>query len=302
MDDFKAEKDILRELIKSREAIKRKYNLLKHERADFEKSMGETLKSVTAPLEKLVNLKSEKLQSSLSLKEEKSEVNTLKNQSKFPRNTELESEIDDSFTTSNVFNSTSIGENTVIDGDPMSLFNESSDGELDKIYGVRKENGKYVLGKTEIKISESAVSVNDVSYPKTNGLMELLIKKRPEKSNYSATDLQNYQNILEFTNAHKKKCLPNTSLRSSKSFKYKEIIEPMFLPIMKTKSTSGSGLLPRYKTSKLTSTTDYVHWDDPNELVDRLRLLISEKSAGNNNHNNEILSIIEELREAGYIY
>lgn len=46
---------------------------------------------------------------------------------------------------------------------------------------------------------------------------------------------------------------------------------------------------------------DYVHWNDPNELVDRLRLLEASHRAGNNAHNNEILSIIEELREAGLI-
>ncbi len=46
---------------------------------------------------------------------------------------------------------------------------------------------------------------------------------------------------------------------------------------------------------------NYVYWDDPNELVDRLRLLISERSAGNYNHENEIHSLIEELREGNYI-
>ncbi|KYQ52676.1 hypothetical protein ALC60_08208 [Trachymyrmex zeteki] len=46
---------------------------------------------------------------------------------------------------------------------------------------------------------------------------------------------------------------------------------------------------------------DYVHWDDPNEIVDRFRLLEASRQAGHNAHNNEILSIIEELREAGLI-
>lgn len=41
----------------------------------------------------------------------------------------------------------------------------------------------------------------------------------------------------------------------------------------------------------------YEHYDNPNELVERLRLLISSKSAGNTNHDQEINSIIEELRE-----
>ena len=47
---------------------------------------------------------------------------------------------------------------------------------------------------------------------------------------------------------------------------------------------------------------EYVHWDDPNELVDCLRLLDAAQAAGNNNHNNEIISIIEELRETKTIY
>lgn len=41
----------------------------------------------------------------------------------------------------------------------------------------------------------------------------------------------------------------------------------------------------------------YEYFDDPNELCDRLRLLISSRIAGNTNHMQEINSIIEELRE-----
>lgn len=42
---------------------------------------------------------------------------------------------------------------------------------------------------------------------------------------------------------------------------------------------------------------DYIYFDDPNELCDRLKLLISSKASGNTNHQREINSIIEELRE-----
>lgn len=41
----------------------------------------------------------------------------------------------------------------------------------------------------------------------------------------------------------------------------------------------------------------YEYFDDPNELCERLRLLISSRMAGNSNHMQEISSIIEELRE-----
>ena len=48
--------------------------------------------------------------------------------------------------------------------------------------------------------------------------------------------------------------------------------------------------------------SNYIHWDDPNELVDRLRLLLSSEGSGHNNHQNEIISIIEELKESNIIY
>ena len=51
------------------------------------------------------------------------------------------------------------------------------------------------------------------------------------------------------------------------------------------------------------SPLDYRYWKNyTNELVDRLRLLVAERSAGNNNYDNEIFAIIEELREAKVIF
>ena len=43
--------------------------------------------------------------------------------------------------------------------------------------------------------------------------------------------------------------------------------------------------------------TQIVYYDDPNELVTRLNLLISSQNAGNTGVNNEVISILEELRE-----
>ena len=50
------------------------------------------------------------------------------------------------------------------------------------------------------------------------------------------------------------------------------------------------------------SSFDYDKWDDPNELVDRLRVLVAERNAGFIGHDNEIQVIIEELRKAEIIY
>ena len=47
---------------------------------------------------------------------------------------------------------------------------------------------------------------------------------------------------------------------------------------------------------------NYNNWDDPNELVDHLRVLVTERELGFTGHDNEIQLIIEELRKADIIY
>ena len=58
------------------------------------------------------------------------------------------------------------------------------------------------------------------------------------------------------------------------------------------KSKTGQGL---YKNTL--PQTQHVYYDDPNELVARLQLLTSSQNAGNSSVNNEIIAILEELRE-----
>jgi len=55
----------------------------------------------------------------------------------------------------------------------------------------------------------------------------------------------------------------------NRGYKYKYVIAPLLQ--IKRKKKSGRGL-PRAMTLN-DNAIDYVHWDDPNELVDRLRLL-----------------------------
>ena len=112
--------------------------------------------------------------------------------------------------------------------------------------------------------------------------------------------MEKYKSILLATNAHKRNYDVQGHLKSNRGYKYKQIIAPlMSLELKKTKSGRGVSI-PR--TMTLTDNKiDYVHWDDPNELVDRLRLFHASRQAGHNAHENEILSIIEELREVGLI-
>ena len=83
---------------------------------------------------------------------------------------------------------------------------------------------------------------------------------------------------------------PGAPVSSNRHSKYTKIIKPLF-------QIGGDGL--RQVTG---NKIDYVYWNDPNELVNRLRLLWLSRIAGNTNVHNEIESIIEELRECKIIY
>lgn len=123
-------------------------------------------------------------------------------------------------------------------------------------------------------------------------MLDLLFYKKPP-SGYTENDLQHYKDILVLTDAHKKFFEKDMHVRKSKkSYKYTNIISPLL--------RTGSGIDTKFMTVN-TKSIDYTYWDDPNELVDRLRLLVSSSSAGHTGHNNEIISIIEELREADII-
>ena len=52
MADFQREKNVLRELVKVRDAIKRKYRILKFGKDNVEKILSETFKPIVDPLEK----------------------------------------------------------------------------------------------------------------------------------------------------------------------------------------------------------------------------------------------------------
>ena len=86
----------------------------------------------------------------------------------------------------------------------------------------------------------------------------------------------------------------------SKGYKYKNIIAPLV-----SSKKVGTRINKRVNLSRTmtlnVSKIDCIHWDDPNEIANCLRLLEASRQAGHNSHDNEILSIIEDLRKAGLI-
>lgn len=94
------------------------------------------------------------------------------------------------------------------------------------------------------------------------------------------------------TRAHRK---ADGQIIGSRGYKYKKIIKQLF----NSEKVGGGGGNEggRGVLKKFGNAVDYVYFDDVNDLVERLKLLIASQAAGHNGHDNEIISIIEELKE-----
>ena len=233
--------EVLGELIKAKENIKRKYTALKHGKADIHSIVTETLRPIINPLKEIQKSTSQ------PLPVQNIEKNNTENSRVFKIN-----ELLDSYS-------------------------------IDKTYGPKlQSNGDAYLGKKEIKLNGNTLIIEDTSYPLTQGLVSLIISKTPKI--YTTDDLNTYKRILIQTSAH----FTSDGKKIKKGGnKFTDIIKPLF--------PSGSGLSVKLQNKSL------VYWNDPNELVERLRLLLASQAAGNTGLSNEILSIYEELYEAGLI-
>lgn len=94
-------------------------------------------------------------------------------------------------------------------------------------------------------------------------------------------------------------------ISSDRRFLYKNFVPPTPNSVgpIEVSRKSGKKAGKGIESNFIPLSNGIVHefYDDPNELCDRLRLLIASRSAGNTNHAQEINSIISELRESGYI-
>ncbi len=174
-----------------------------------------------------------------------------------------------------------------------------TENDYDTTYGVRffPKRNKWYLGNKEIIFDkDSNIIVNNQAFTGTEGLYELLFKTRPIRSKITVEDEEKYRDILNITSAHRRDYDPNKQIRGSILPKYNKYIKiKSATRIPNQKSCSGTGMLASvvYNNKPI----EYVYWDDPNEMVDRMRLLMASTRAGNGNHQNEIMSIIEELKE-----
>ena len=181
-------------------------------------------------------------------------------------------------------------------------------------FGMYFKDGDFNIGNKKVDIEGNNIIIDDKEYTGTDGLWELIMKDDPQEGIYSEEDFLNYGKILKQTNAIYQNNDPNQNKpKSSKSYKWKYLIKPIWEDIKKRKvnkdetedkedeegdiyslfdegpqpGTSGTGLkiLP----------------SDPNALIDRFDLLFSSKKAGHTGVRNEIVSILDELKRQGVL-
>lgn len=333
IENISKESDILRRIVKVRDAIRSKHRTLKSGREVNEHAMREAFKPIVKPLEKLVNLKPTKNLINAPPTRVKSEdpkledtkvkkvrimspkINVKKHFNEDDRDDDGNDDDDDEDNDDNnddaipaeTFNATMSTNVDELLNEYLSLLQSNRKTDLDCVYGVRLlMNDRLMIGNSPIIFRSDEIRVGARGrYKKTVGLVELLFKKEPDESQIDPTDFDNYKDIVISTNIHRKYYKDSEPIRYGNSFKFNHYITKILHDV---KHTGGGGggeggmSTMRYKIAKKDTNFDYVYWDDPNELVDRLRLLLASQAAGNSSHTNEIVSIIEELREADIVY
>ncbi|XP_068991187.1 uncharacterized protein [Neodiprion pinetum] len=304
MQEIRKEKEVLHRIAQASNAIRRKHRILKTGKESLQETMKDVFKPVVTPLQALVNV-------SRGTKLDKEEV---KEELKTETKDELKNEMEDSFATAEEEDQTVTESSVRSEDEYLEMLNDKQrQQELDTVYGVRSlSTAGLMVGDSPISFERDSVRIGNTLYPKTQGLLELLFKKMPNSAHVTLNDRENYRNILLATNAHRKYYSATEPIRNAQSVKFKHLIAELLnistsgkdvSPSSQMSKRTGKGvLLPQAWVTRQGVKTDYIFWDDANELVERLRLLLASQAAGNTSHNNEIMSILEELREAGIIH
>lgn len=292
---------ITRELVKTRRAVRAKYRALRQGREAVEHRLEETFRPIVEPLKHLQTTTAVPPPPLLGIKKEevKEEVQD-----------ELKGEPDDYHLTDD-----EADENVELLQTPAErkavyakvgrvtepyirlLFND--DQRIDPVYGVYLDNGKIMIGDKELHFVEDKFTFGDRVFKGTVGLYELMFTRMPDVNQVRRKDYENYKFIMKESNALRQDSDPQRDYIVGSGSKYTNVIRVLFPEVIVKRTRAdyklGQGLVRR-------SAPSYLYWNDPNELVDRLRLLIASQNAGHTGHDNEINSVVEELREAGIVY
>lgn len=293
------DENTLKNIIKTRKIIQKKYRDLQMDNVENKIFLEDTFEPITKQLKVLIEKDEAKPSKNNSIEKKYVSSTPYKSQKPlFDTTTGTDEFATPNFEDSFVHEpkieeiSTKKSNTSSLDSSVLNLSKLQKENVIDNTYGPYKISNTWKIGSKTFQLNKDDIFIDDNKYKVTPGLLQLIIYKKPR--DYDANDLKVYKEILALTNAHKRNNDPNQGMKGSRAYKYTKIIKNLFKSEKNT-TFEGQGLMQTLKKP------NYIYWNDPNELVERLKLLLSSQSAGHNNHNNEIVSIIEELREANII-
>ena len=262
---YHKQRNILREIVKASDSIRNKHKIMKlgHETAEID--LSNKLKPIVSPLEKIVS----GFQSVKEIVPMKKEVKTEEMKNDYEEDekhfnyTDSDDDDDDdyddddkSFKTANnpedLETTITTSRNDIVH-EYLSLLDERNK-DMDNVYGVRKlSKNRLVIGDSPISFDESYINVGELELPATKGLLELLFKKVPKETYISEDDLENYEKIINITNAHRKHYNRDEAVRENKTIKFKNFISkisttssPKSVKKSRKSISLGKGMIPKY--------------------------------------------------------
>ena len=179
--------------------------------------------------------------------------------------------------------------------------------DIDLVYGLYAQNGKFKIGSKEVNIEDNNIKVDDIIFEGTPGFWELVTSKDPSPENYTEEDLEKYRQLVLLTNTAFRNNNPkNNNPKASKSPKWKNIISHIWEQIKKQKEEEiyedfEEEIEEEFTLSPTKGTGLKILPSDPNALIDRFDLLFSSKKAWHTGVRNEIVSILDELKRQGVL-
>ena len=84
---------------------------------------------------------------------------------------------------------------------------------LDLFLGVRKKFNQFKIGNKNVGFTKNSIDIEGEKYLLTDGLIELIFFKNVNNDSISPNDVRDYKNIINNTNALRKKYEPDRSFK-----------------------------------------------------------------------------------------
>lgn len=288
---------VKRQLIEATDAVRKKFNSIKRGRVEDQSVLQKFYEPISNPLQTLVQaVKKRKTTSPQKIQTSEMSPTGQLFDSTFINNTPPTSP----YMESNV----PISLDQVIE---MHLDNiKMTHPDYDNLYGVRydEDSDTFHMGSRRAEFGDGNMTLffNNKkigSFKLTPELCNTIFLKNPPIL-LRLSDIQTFKKLLTLSNAAYKDYDVRGGLNVTDSKKSGIVTNIMSPPRLRSKQ--GGGINVKNKLLNRKRNVEYVYWNNVKELIDRLKLLWGSRMAGHTGHDNEILSIIEELREEGVIY